>query len=55
MRIGGIEPVDIGEQHQKIRPDVFCNDCAEGVVVSDTHLRSRNGIVFVDDGQGSEL
>ena len=55
MGIGGIQPVDIRKQDQQIRPDGLRDLGCQGIVIPDHDLIRSYGIVFVDDGEHSQL
>ena len=47
-RIGGLEPVDVRQQHHTIRADHLRDTCRKTIVVAIADLRRRNRIVLVD-------
>ena len=53
-RIGAIEALLIGEQHQDIGLDEVCDESAERIVVTKADFIGRHGVVFVDDGDDPE-
>src|SRR6185437_2237687 len=53
-RVAGVEPVDVGQQHQRIGADHLRDARAEPVVVAEANLRGRHRVVFVDDGHRAE-
>ena len=55
MRVGGIEPVDVREQDQQIRPDARGHDGRERIVVADAEFRDRDGVVLIDDRDRVQL
>ncbi len=59
MRVGGVQPVDVGEQDEQLRLGQLGDDGREGVVFPDgvvyADLVGDHGVVFVDDGDGLEL
>src|SRR5260221_10617978 len=52
--VGGIEPVNVGEQHQRVGAYHLGDPRSEAVVVTETNLRSCHRVVLVDDGNGAE-
>jgi hypothetical protein len=53
-RIGGVKPVDIGEQHQRVGADHLRHARGKPVVIAKTYLRRRHRVVLVDDRQRLE-
>ena len=53
--VGGIQAVDIRQQHQQRRPHAFGHNGSQGVVVADDNLLGGHGVVFIDDGQGPQV
>ena len=54
-RIPVVQPVDIGQEDQKIRSDQLGDACREAVIVAIADLVRGDGVVFVDDGDGAQL
>ena len=54
-RGGGVEPVDVGEQHQQIGADHGGDAGGEAVVVAIADLAGRDRVVLVDDGHGAQV
>ena len=53
MRIGGVQAVDIREQHQAIGARHLRHARGQPVVVAVANLGGRHGVVFVDDRDGA--
>ncbi len=51
---GGVEPVDVGEQHQHVRFQHRSHARGQAVIVAITDLRRGDSIVLVDDRHGAE-
>ena len=51
----GVEPVDVGEQHQAVGADHGGDAGGEPVVVAVADLGGRDGVVLVDDRHGPQL
>ena len=51
----GVEPVDVGEQHQQVGADHGGDARGEPVVVAVADLAGGDGVVLVDDGHGAQL
>ncbi len=47
--IGSVETVGVGQQHQQVRLDQQRHLRRQGVVVTETELVGRGGVVLVDD------
>ena len=54
-RIGRVQPVDVGQQHQAIGAHHLRHPSGETIVVAVADLRSGDRVVLVDDGNGAEL
>ena len=55
FRVGGVQAVDVGEQHQQVGLGTAGHDGAQGVVVAYGDLFRCHRVVLVDDGQGVQL
>ncbi|MCY1300574.1 hypothetical protein D9M70_501460 [compost metagenome] len=55
MRRGGIEPVDIGEQHQEVGADHGGDAGGEAIIVAIADFGRCDRVVLVDDRHGTEL
>ncbi len=53
-RIGGIESVDVGEQHERIGADHLRHARGEPVVVAEADFLGRDRVVLVDDRHRAE-
>ena len=53
-RIGGVEPVDVGEQHQRVGADHLRHPRGQPVVVAEANLGGRDGVVLVDHRHRTE-
>ena len=53
-RVGGVEAVDVGQQHKLIRLDHLRHARGEPVVVAEADFRSRDRVVLVDDRDAAE-
>ena len=54
--VGGVQAVDVAQQHQKVGADAAGDDGGQRVVVADGgDLIGGDGVVFVDDRQGTQL
>ena len=54
--VGGVQAVDVAQQHQQIRMDAAGDDGGQRVIVADGgDLVGGNGVVLVDDGQRTQL
>ena len=54
--IGGVQAVDVTQQHQHVSLGAAGHDGRQRVVVANGgDLIGGNGVVFVDDGQGTQL
>ena len=53
-RVGGVEPVDVGEQHQHIGTGHLGDAGGQPVVVAKADLGGGDGVVLVDDRNGTE-
>ena len=51
----GVEPVDVGEQHEQIGADHGGDARGEAVVVAIADLARRHRVVLVDDRHGAHL
>ena len=54
-RIAGVQPGDVGEQHQALRAHEMCDQRRDPVVVAETDRVVGDGVVLVDDGHHAEL
>ena len=54
-RVGGIQPVDVGQQHQRIGADHLRHPGGEPVVVAEADFIGRHGVVLVDHRHRLEL
>jgi hypothetical protein len=48
----GVEPIDVREQHQKVRADHGGNTGCKAIVVAIADLAGRHCVVLVDHGHG---
>ena len=55
MGVGGVQPVDVRQEDQKVRVNALRHDGGQGVVVADDDFVGGDGVVLVDDGQGVQL
>ena len=54
--VGSVQAVDVAQQHQQVGVDAAADDGGQSVVVADGgDLIGGYGVVFVDDGQGTQL
>ena len=53
-RIGGVEAVDVGQQHKLVGLHHLGDARGEAVVVAETDLRGRHGVVLVDHRDAAE-
>ena len=54
--IGGVQAVDVAQQHQQVGMDAAGDDGGQRVIVADGgDLVGGNGVVLVDDGQRTQL
>ena len=54
-RVGVVQPVDVGEQHQQVGVDQVRDQRREPVVVAEPDLGGGDRVVLVDDRQHAEL
>ncbi len=54
-RIGAVQPIDIRQQHQRIRLHHLRHARGQPVIVAETDFLGRHRIVFVHDGNGPEI
>ncbi len=54
-RIGGEKPGGVGQQHEQVRHHEMCHQRGESVVVPETDLVVRGGVVLVHDRHDPEL
>lgn len=55
MGVGGVKPVNIGQQDQQVCLHAHGHHGGQGVVVPDPHFLGGHRVVFVDDGQGLQV
>ena len=54
--VGGVQAVDVAQQHQQIGMDAAGDDGGQRVIVADGgDLVGGNGVVLVDDGQRTQF
>jgi hypothetical protein len=53
-RIAVVEPVDVGQQHQRVRPDEVRDERGQPVVVAEPDLLRGDGVVLVHDRDDAE-
>ena len=54
-RVGGVEAVLVGEEHEKVGFDEVGDECGEVVVVTEADFFGADGVIFVDDGDDAVL
>ena len=54
-RVGVVQPVDVGEQHQQVGVDQVRDQRGQPVVVAEPDLGGRHRVVLVDDREHAEL
>lgn len=52
---GGVEPVDIGEEHQQVGAGHGRDPRRKPIIVAVTNLGGGDGVVLVDDGYGAQV
>ena len=55
LGVGGVEAVDVGQQHQRIGADHLGHAGGQPVVVAEADFRRGHRVVLVDDRHGAEL
>ena len=53
--VGSVQAVDIGKQDHQIRVDALGHQCGQRIVVAKGIFLDGDGVVFVDDGDGTQL
>ena len=53
--VGGIQPLNVAEQHQQVGLGRAGHNGPQGVVVAHLDLLGGDGVVLIDDGQGTQL
>ena len=55
VRVGGVQAVDVGHQHDQIGVDALGHQRGQRVVVAQRVFLAGDGVVLVDDGDGVQL
>ena len=55
MRVGGVQAVNVAQQHQQVGVGVFGNQGTQAVVIAQGVFLGGNRVVFVDDRHSAQL
>ena len=55
VRVGGVQAVDVGHQHDQIGVDALGHQRGQRVVVAQRVFLAGDGVILVDDGDGVQL